>query len=125
MKNYVIIDDDETNNLICKIIIQQTVPDATIFTFTEPANGLQQLKKLAESSVDVILFLDLNMPEITGWDIIKAYLDFPENLRRRIQINILTSSINNKDKEKAIDEYRVNRFFSKPLTKEMVESIIH
>jgi len=72
-----------------------------------------------------ILFLDLNMPVMSGWEVLDALSKVGLKEHLNLCINILTSSIDERDKVKAKDEYQIDTFISKPLLREQVIEIMN
>ncbi len=72
-----------------------------------------------------IIFLDINMPIMDGWQFLDAFLQLP--LEKRIQVNIVTSSIDPADRKKW--EYYRNQtehlieFTNKPIRRAQIEDI--
>ncbi len=117
---YLIVDDDALNNLICRKVIKKAVPDAEIVTFLEPEHGLDYLLNLAPHAKPVLLFLDINMPTMTGWEFLSQFERYDEGIRNRVVVYILSSSVDERDIEKAHSNILVKGFYSKPLTEDMV-----
>lgn len=72
-----------------------------------------------------IIFLDINMPIMDGWQFLEAFLKLP--LEKRIQINIVTSSIDPVDREKW-ENFRqrtdhILEFSNKPIRRFEIEEI--
>ena len=125
--HFILVDDDSTNNLICKIIIKQLSADSTIEIFTDPLLALRYLKEeyCTNSPGKTILFLDINMPVISGWEFLNIYKIFNKNIKDSINIFILSSSIDQKDRNNAIQNPNVIDYLEKPLTKINAEPIIN
>ena len=116
MTKLFIIDDDPINNFLSKKSIEKSGPDTHISTFTNP---VQAINTLNEQPYDptIVLLLDLNMPEMSGWDVI-------ETLRHPYKVYILTSSISAVDKAKCGKYSNISGFISKPLTPQTGELVI-
>lgn len=69
-----------------------------------------------------LIFLDLNMPVMSGFEFLSVFQDFPRAYRDEVKIVILTSSNNIADRNKA-ELYNVSRYINKPLTVETVRSL--
>lgn len=112
-----IIDDDEINNTFCKFIISKVGFDGQFESFTNPEDGLKFVAGiLTEKHFDkVILFLDINMPIMNGWDFLKEFEKIYTN-QIEIFIYILSSSISDDDKSQAKANKYVRDFISKPLS---------
>ena len=94
-----IIDDDAIAIFSIKKILKRTVTYDTIFEFE---NGAQALKHIVRNfsetgSTPDVIFLDLNMPIMDGWQFLEALLKIP--IKKKLIINIVTSSIDPADAE--------------------------
>ncbi len=112
-----LVDDDKLINMINKRLITKVLPDITIKVFEDPDTALEYLRK--QPSLKRLIFLDLNFPEKTGWDFLDEYthLDFQQ------PVIILSSSIDNKDKERSKEYKHVIDYHSKPLSIEALNMI--
>jgi CheY-like chemotaxis protein len=116
--DFIVIDDDPLNNLICTKNIQKIYSTANIQTFTQPQLGLEYIVSnyRGGTSNNTVLFLDINMPVLSGWDVLGRFTDFPEEVKKQFTIYILSSSIATEDKARANECYLVTGFIEKPLT---------
>ncbi len=116
---FIVIDDDRINNMICTKMIGMSFPESDIQTFLLPEEGLNYLQTYnqVEDKPNAILFLDINMPVLSGWDILKKMEDFPETRKNSIDTYMLSSSVGHLDLEKADNHPLVKGYISKPLTK--------
>lgn len=122
---FIVVDDDPINNKICKYVIQDSIPDADVTSFTEPEKGLAFLKsKLNKPGLEAILFLDINMPTMTGWEFMELYDQDSTILKDQISVYILSSSVNPKDWERAKVNRNIIDFLEKPLSEEVLLKII-
>ena len=118
---YVVVDDDSFNNVICRMIIEDALGEVEINEFTKPEEGLLFIQKNIKSPA--ILFLDINMPTLTGWEFLEQYEKFREEVKMQVSIYMLSSSLDRRDKDKADANKYVKGFISKPLEFETVISI--
>ncbi len=124
IKNYIIVDDDPFNNMLCRMQLEITFGEVNIDTFEIPEEALTFIEsKYSEDAKPAILFLDINMPTITGWEFIEQYEKFNATVKKQISIYILSSSVDSRDKEKAGDNKFIKGFMSKPLQSEQILSI--
>jgi CheY-like chemotaxis protein len=125
-QDFLVIDDDRVNNMICTKIIQLTLNGATVNTFTEPEKGLEYI--LCTYSLvharSAILFLDINMPTLTGWQVLDRFEKFPDSVKERVKIFILSSSVHPSDKEKAANNALLFSYITKPLTVEKLKTVL-
>lgn len=72
----------------------------------------------------VLIFLDLNMPYMNGWEFLKAYDDLKDGTNTQIKIIILTSSFNPDDMEKGKKHKNVVAYLIKPLTSDRLSEVL-
>lgn len=118
---YLVIDDDVTNNLICEYNIKNFDLQAHIRTFTQPELAFEYLKEGTEG-IETIVFLDLNMPTMTGWEFLEKFKYLDQEIKRNISFYILTSAMENGEMEE-VDYPFLKGFFSKPLSKDHLKKI--
>lgn len=109
-RDIVLIDDSDIANFIMRKIIHSIYKNVEMEEFTNPIEGLEYLKTHQPS----IVFLDLNMPSMSGWQV----LDELEKAGISQNVVILTSSISGFDEEKASKYSNVVHYLVKPITKE-------
>ena len=101
------------SNVVDSIIIKQNGMDAISYL---------KSKTTGENAPPELIFLDVNMPGMNGWEFLTEYNKLDQELKSHVIIVMLTTSDNPADMEKAkgsVTEYR-----TKPLTKEMMIEII-
>ena len=122
-----VIDDDPINNMLCTYLIKKTIKNSEIYCFEQPLEGLEHL--IAQYSGDYIppptlLFLDINMPEMDGWEFLDEFKKMESLIHTKFKIYILSSSINPADIEKAKINIFVKGFLSKPLNERILLEIM-
>jgi CheY-like chemotaxis protein len=125
-KNILLIDDDPVANLVNQRIIECHFDFKTI-VFTDAHMALQQLKQwllLHTMPLPEIIFLDIDMPEMNGWEFLEELHKLPMLYLAKCRIVILTSSIDLDDIEKSKSYKAVFDFVSKPLTAEKLKSLV-
>lgn len=126
-KDFVIIDDDIINNKLCRKIIEKVYPEAEITDFTNAREGLDFIiEKYSRPGDDkVILLLDISMPIMNAWEFLEAFDTLSQDIKDRVKIHILSSSINKNDMMKAQTNPNVEYYLIKPLTKESIKLIVN
>src|SRR5437879_5305689 len=103
----IIIDDDPINNFICREVIKMVTSKNEIIDFTSHEVGLKYImenhKKCTENE-KIILFLDLNMTLMTGWEFLKELNKLEEADRKSFVIYVLSSSVDEKDRKRAEED---------------------
>jgi CheY-like chemotaxis protein len=122
---FIIIDNDPVNNLLCGLAIKDAVVDADIVDFTNPLNAFEYISANNESNNTMnILLLDINMPIWSGWDFADHFEKLDEKIKKHFKIYMLSSSIDNNDKLRAVENKNVVDYIEKPLTEEKVFSLL-
>ena len=124
--NFVVVDDENTNNMISRIVIKQSYPEAIVKEFTDSSAALAYILSLDSVLEDMctVLFLDLNMPILSGWDFLYAFKSFKNSLKQKIKVYILSSSVDERDLKRAQNISEVRDYLEKPLTSEHVQMIV-
>lgn len=120
---FIVVDDDSVNNLICRKVIKHVFPEADIQTFIKPEIALTYIKTIYSTSHEktTILFLDINMPILLGWDFLEEFDGFDANIKEQLKIYVLSSSTDQLDRERANKNKNVYDYIEKPLSKEIME----
>ena len=114
-----LVDDDPINNLINKRLLSKTGLSRNIREFLGGEDALLLLKEVPDKD-HLLIFLDINMPVLNGWEFLNKYLEnFPT---RNDRIIILSSSIDFQDRQRAQEYHIVAGFLEKPLTLEKIAS---
>ena len=119
----ILIDDDPLSNLLTTETISFYYPADKILSYTDPAIGLEKVVSNIMSCEKIILFLDINMPLISGWDIVEK-LSMLEVDKSALKIYMLSSSIERADKLKVFAYKNVSGYLEKPLYEIDIEAIL-
>jgi CheY-like chemotaxis protein len=123
-QRFLLIDDDPSNNLLTKISIKKTIEGVDVVDYTMPENGIQFIvDEYAENPVQTVLFLDINMPTLSGWDVLDKFAEMPELIEPNFTIYVLSSSVDPGDKEKAANNNLVSGYLEKPLSRDKLKSM--
>lgn len=121
-----VIDDDEIYIYLIKKSLAALDVEHSINAY---ANGLEALKGFKalidqQQPIPEIIFIDINMPIMDGWEFLKGFKEIQTLLPNQIPIYIISSSIAAEDKEKAKKFPEIVDYLSKPVELETLESII-
>lgn len=105
------IDDDPVINFIHRTIISSVFPENRIITVE---NGQFELIK-EEPDRPYLVFLDINMPVMNGWEFLDAIRSQGGSLD--LSIHILTSSVDSRDIERSSSDELVVSYLAKPLSR--------
>ena len=71
-----------------------------------------------------LIFLDINMPAMDGWEFLHYYEAMPEEDKSSVIVIMLTTSFNPEDELKARKIPSISEFRNKPLTPELLRGIL-
>ena len=116
----VVIDDDAVVLFLHKILIKKSALPSKVADFIDAETALKFVEERSRDN-KLLLFLDINMPKLTGWD----FLDKLNNITysENVFVVMVTSSINSSDRELAKHYDRVIDYREKPLSKQACEEI--
>lgn len=115
--NFIIIDDGRISALITEITIKDIFNTAITTTFINPLEGVEYIKnEFALNPIHTALFLDLNMPMVSGWDVLEMLDLLPQTITGFLIIFLLSSSIDPLDKIKAKNNTSVSEYLDKPIS---------
>jgi len=120
-----LIDDDKIFLFLAIKTIDSVGYVTQAQVFHDGLAALDSLKSIAGKTelLPDIIFLDLNMPVMDGWEFLNEYLSL--NMEKHIPIYLVSSSISPYDVERAESIPVVTDFITKPLTKEKVVGLLH
>jgi CheY-like chemotaxis protein len=121
-----LIDDDITINYFHNRIIQKNELTNSILVSQNGKEGIQRIKELnsvCDTHEKILIFLDLNMPIMNGWEFLEELKNLKDSLQLNYNIFVLSSSINPDDRKKAENNPLVTGYLSKPLSKEILDQI--
>jgi CheY-like chemotaxis protein len=112
-----LIDDDEVANFVNNLIIQKTKKDISTVSFLTGAEGLNFLIECFARGDELpeCIFLDINMPEMNGWEFLEKYAELDLKIREHVKVFMLSSSQNEEDYKTASLNQYVSGFLHKPL----------
>lgn len=124
-----LVDDDFATNYFHKLVIGKADIDTHIQVVENGRDALDYITrsgKFKDSTTPLpgIIFLDINMPRMNGWEFLEEYRKLPKDLRARIVMAMVTTSLNPADEKKAHNNADLIDFISKPLTLEKFEEIV-
>lgn len=119
-KKVLLVDDDALTNMLNKKIIQVAIKDMPIEIFTSAEDALKFLQAHEQEGEDFLIILDINFPEMNGWEFLNKYADY----KHKSKVVMLSSSIDNEDRDRARSYDFVIDYITKPLSIDFVEGIL-
>jgi two-component system, chemotaxis family, chemotaxis protein CheY len=122
-----IVDDDEVSIFLTEAMLEAECFATECKGFQDAKMALQNLLESARGSgadtLPEVIFLDLNMPFLSGWDFIDALAPYEQALKGHCRIYILTSSVDEQERKRANSNSLVAGFLQKPLEDECLTQL--
>ena len=120
-----LVDDNDTDNFIHKRVIELTGFANNIIVKNSGKSALEYLETNKDSidKLPDIIFLDINMPIVDGFVFLFEYENFPDKLKDKCKVVILSSSDNKRDIDRIVDNEYVINFITKPLSEEALADL--
>jgi CheY-like chemotaxis protein len=125
-KNVMVVDDNQIDLYIAEMVMMTTRFAERVTCVSSAREALAHLKPLYEKPEELpnLIFLDINMPEMTGFDFLEEYEHLPENVRKKCIIMMLTTSLDENDRKQAETNQFVKRFLNKPLDRDKLAQLM-
>jgi CheY-like chemotaxis protein len=126
LNQVLLIDDDKTTNILNSMVIKQTGCTEKVVAVNNGIEALEYLKSGEEGHHPQpdLIFLDINMPGMDGWEFMEAYKVLEEKYQGDVIVVMLTTSINPDDRKKSLALTGLSDFMNKPLTRQQFTALI-
>ncbi|MBZ9629462.1 response regulator [Salegentibacter sp. LM13S] len=122
-----IIDDDKIYVNLVKKIIEIKKLSENLLIFKNGMEALNHFKLILENATEEtlpdIIFLDINMPIMDGWEFLNEFIKIKNNFEKKITLYMVSSSIDPRDLERAKSFNLVTDYLIKPIELKKFEKI--
>ncbi|MCW3109513.1 MAG: response regulator [Segetibacter sp.] len=125
------IDDDQITLVLCDMVIKKAGFAEEVITAKNGREGLawfsayfSKNNKEPKQDPPQLIFLDLNMPVMNGWDFLEDYLMKYADRLPQTKVVIVSSTVNPEDFSRSNRYEIVIDFINKPLTTEGLEDLM-
>ena len=128
-RRVLLVDDSIDDNFINTRLLRKTGFSAHVEVMKDGADALNYLRDLAQeprreaAEVPQVVFLDIRMPKLDGFEFLSEYEKLPDRFRRQLVVVILTSSLLTVDRERAAGYSSLVHYMVKPLTRQKLEEL--
>lgn len=121
-----IIDDNLVDLYIISRMVTKNNFGKNVLHYTEAHEAMKYLQENQEniSKLPQIIFVDIYMPLMSGFEFLEAYDTLSTNLKNYCKTYIISSTIDNEDIARSSSNTNVVSFHVKPITKEFLDRII-
>lgn len=132
LEKVICVDDDPIALLLSKLVLSKSDFASKVITAANGEIAIEYLEKPEvieenkNSKNPLIILLDLNMPVMDGWEFLEQFSgQLYQEHYRTAKVILLSSSIDPNDIERSKEFSMVVDFLPKPLTKEMLNTILN
>lgn len=120
-----LIDDDRIYQFTAKRIIELVDPKQKVLAFSNGKEAIDFFtqRTLGNEQLPDVIFLDINMPIMNGWEFLEAYNLVKTELDKKITIYMVSSSMDEKDKIRS-KSFEVKDFIVKPIDQQMMLNLL-
>lgn len=116
-----VIDDDSIYQMLTKRMVEKSRPGIEVSAFLNGRIAFEEMEHVFsggdENSLPDVIFLDINMPVMNGWEFLDALQEAGYSDKLSTRIFIVSSSIDKSDFEKAKTYSIVSDYLIKPLSR--------
>lgn len=119
-----LIDDDRVHAFVVERMLKKTQNCKDLLVFSDGSHALHYLNKTKDlDKIPDIIFLDINMPVMNGWNFLDEFEKIKADIPKHIDIYVVSSSNNPFDKARAKSLAMVKDYIPKPITLNQYYSI--
>lgn len=120
-----IIDDNIIDLYIASRMITQNNFGKKVLLYTSAEEAMKYLQENEDNIAELpqILFVDIYMPLMSGFEFLEAYDKLSPVLKKYCKAYIISSTIDNEDISRSNSNHNVVCFHVKPITKEFLDRI--
>jgi CheY-like chemotaxis protein len=116
VQKILVLDDDKIQHFLFRKRLDFLFPDRVVFFKSTPSEAVDFLKA---NKVDLI-FLDLNLPEMSGWDL----LELLKKNSIECRIILVSGSVSPEDQQRVKNDGTIQAIYEKPIRDTDLQEIL-
>lgn len=120
-KRIMVVDDNPIDRYIAEKTIRKYHFSKEVLQMPSAVEALRFIS--TSGTLPEIILLDINMPEMNGFEFLAEYGALPEVIRAKTTVFMLSTSLNEDDIRTAEQNPFVKKFLNKPLNEETLNTI--
>lgn len=116
IRKILLLDDDKIQKILVEKRLMKIDPGLEFVYFDTPSKALDFMKS---EPVDLLL-VDLNLPEMSGWE----FVDEVEKVSPNAMVVLQSGSVESGEIERVNSDKRISQIFEKPLSESSLRSIL-
>lgn len=116
VQKILVLDDDKIQHFLFRKRLDFLFPDRVVFFKSTPSEAVDFLKA---NKVDLI-FLDLNLPEMSGWDLVELLKKNSIECR----IILVSGSVSPEDQQRVKNDGMIQAIYEKPIRDTDLQEIL-
>ncbi|SHJ13873.1 Response regulator receiver domain-containing protein [Hymenobacter daecheongensis DSM 21074] len=129
LRNVVLVDDNETTSFLNNRLLSRLDVADRVYTFTRAEQAYDFLWGSGDNegsmALDVpqLVFVDLKMPGMDGFEFLEQYSQLPETVKEKTVLAVLTTSMHSADTAR-VAKFAGVEYLAKPLTEEKMQKLL-
>lgn len=126
-----LIDDSPADNFLHKIVVNDCDVTDNVRTAEDGIDGLDYLLNNGKYSGSTdnpkpnLILLDINMPKMNGFEFVEEFEKLDSSIKENTIIMMLSTSLEQSDKTKAISYKAVKEYLQKPLDEQTFKFVVN
>ncbi len=126
INTFCIVDDDDLYQFTTTHLLKKSELVNKIIVFSNGLSAINFLKEEIgnEENIPDVVFLDINMPVMDGWEFLEEYLLIKPMIPKTVVIYMVSSSVDEKDVIKAKSISELSGYLVKPISSDHIMDVI-
>ena len=120
-----VIDDDKLYQFGMKRMLHHLPVPTEIMQFYNGLQAIEYLQQHKDKKAELpdVIFLDINMPVMNGWQFLDTFINMKLNSEKSITIYMVTSSVDNSEILRAAAYKQIKNYIIKPISIDSLKDV--